>query len=402
MNKLCIEDVPLSGKRVFVRVDFNVPLDEHGNISDDVRLRATLPTINYLIDENCRIVIATHFGRPRGERNMKYSLALVRKRLERLLNKKVLFSDDCVGAKVKQMINELGPGQVLLLENVRFHKGEKENDREFARALADGCEVFVNDAFGAAHRAHASIDAITRFIPVAAAGFLMKKEIEYFERVWADPVRPVAAILGGAKVSDKIGVINNLIGRVEKVLIGGGMMFTFLKAMGYEIGHSIVENDMQDVAREIMENARQHGVKFYLPVDCVVADKVDPSAEIKIVPVQEIPEGWSGLDIGPATMRLFAEALQDARTILWNGPMGLFEMEKFSRGTTFMAHTLADSYALTIVGGGDTDVAVHKAGESPNISYISTGGGAFLQLMEGRKLPGLAALADKDQSQAGG
>jgi len=400
MNKLCIEDVPLSGKRVFVRVDFNVPLDEHGNIADDVRIRAALPTINHLVDENCRVVIASHFGRPKGERNMKYSLAPVRKRLERLLNKKVLFSDDCVGVKVKQMIHELGPGQVLLLENLRFHKGEKMNDREFAEALADDCEVYVDDAFGAAHRAHASIDAITEFIPVAAAGFLMKKEIEYFEQVWADPVRPMAAILGGAKVSDKIGVIFNLIERVEKVLIGGGMMFTFLKAMGYEIGNSIVESDMQDVAREIMEKAREHNVKFYLPVDCVVADKVDPSAEIRIVPVQEIPEGWSGLDIGPATMRLFAQALQNARTILWNGPMGLFEMEKFSRGTRFMAHTVADSYALTIVGGGDTDVAVHKAGESANISYISTGGGAFLQLMEGKELPGLAALTDKQSGEA--
>jgi phosphoglycerate kinase len=400
MNKLCIEDVPLSGKRVFVRVDFNVPLDDHGNIADDVRIRAALPTINHLVDENCRVVIASHFGRPKGERNMKYSLAPVRKRLERLLNKKVLFSDDCVGAKVKEMIHELGPGQVLLLENLRFNKGEKKNDREFARELADDCEVYVNDAFGAAHRAHASIDAITEFIPVAAAGYLMKKEIEYFDQVWADPVRPMAAILGGAKVSDKIGVVFNLIERVEKVIIGGGMMFTFLKAMGYEIGNSIVESDMQGVAREIMEKAREHNVKFYLPVDCVVADKVDPSAEIRIVPVQEIPEGWSGLDIGPATMRLFAQALQNARTILWNGPMGLFEMEKFSRGTRFMAHTVADSYALTIVGGGDTDVAVHKAGESANISYISTGGGAFLQLMEGKELPGLAALTDKQSAEA--
>ncbi|MFC1657035.1 phosphoglycerate kinase, partial [Candidatus Moduliflexota bacterium] len=247
-----------------------------------------------------------------------------------------------------------------------------------------------------AHRAHASIDAITRFIPTAVAGFLMKKEIEYFDRVMAEPVRPVAAIMGGAKVSDKIGVINNLIRKVEKVLIGGGMMFTFLKAKGYEIGNSIVENEMLGVAREIMDNARKNKVKFYLPVDCVVAEKVDAAAEIRIVPVQEIPEGWSGLDIGPATMRLFAEALQNARTILWNGPMGLFEIDSFSRGTFFMAHTVADSYALTIVGGGDTDVAVHRAGESSNISYISTGGGAFLQLMEGKELPGIAALTDRD------
>jgi len=396
MKKLTVEDVPLNGKRVFLRVDFNVPLDDRGNITDDVRIRSALPTINYLIDENCRVVVASHLGRPGGEVNMKFSMAPVRKRLERLLNKKVLFVGDCVGEKVGQAVSEMGPGQILMLENLRFHKGEKKNDEAFARELAGHCEVYVNDAFGAAHRAHASIDAITRFIPTAVAGFLMKKEIEYFDRVSADPVRPVAAIMGGAKVSDKIGVINNLIRKVEKVLIGGGMMFTFLKAKGYEIGNSIVENEMLDVAREIMDKARKNKVKFYLPVDCVVAEKVDASAEIRIVPVQEIPEGWSGLDIGPATMRLFAEALQNARTILWNGPMGLFEIDSFSRGTFFMAHTVADSYALTIVGGGDTDVAVHRAGESSNISYISTGGGAFLQLMEGKELPGIAALTDRE------
>ena len=395
MKKLSIEDVPLTGKRVFVRVDFNVPLDGQGNITDDVRIRSALPTINYLIDENCRVIVASHLGRPEGEADPKYSMAPVRKRLERLLNKKVLFSGDCVGPEVRRTIDEMGPGQVLMLENLRFHKGEKANDKEFARSLADGCEVYVNDAFGAAHRAHASLSAITKFIPVAVAGFLLKKEIEYFNRVFADPVRPLAAIMGGAKVSDKIGAINNLIRKVDKVIIGGGMMFTFLKAMGYETGNSIVETEMQDVAREIMENARKNHVKFYLPVDCVAAERVDPSAEIKIVPVQEIPPGWSGLDIGPATMRLFAEALQSARTIIWNGPMGIFEIEPFARGTFFMAHTVADSYALTIIGGGDTDVAVHQAGESSNMSYISTGGGAFLRLMEGKELPGLAALTDR-------
>ncbi len=395
MRKLALEDVPVTGKKVFVRVDFNVPLDESGNITDDVRIRAALPTINYLIDENCRIVVASHLGRPKGTKDPRFTMAPVRKRLERLLNRKVLFVGECIGEAVHKAVEEMGPGQVLLLENLRFYEGETANDEDFARELAHGCEVFVNDAFGAAHRAHASIDAITRFVPLSVAGFLMKKEIEYFERVSSSPVRPVAAILGGAKVSDKIGVINNLIGRVDKVLIGGGMMYTFLAAQGYGIGNSIVESDMQDTAREIMENARSNGVKFYLPVDCVAADRVDPAAEIKIVPVQEIPDGWHGLDIGPATMRLFAEALQNARTILWNGPMGLFEMEPFARGTFFMAHTLADSYALTIVGGGDTDVAVHRAGESSNISYISTGGGAFLKLMEGKELPGIAALSDR-------
>lgn len=395
MNKLTIDEIPLSGKRVFVRVDFNVPLDEHGNITDDVRIRAALPTINYLIDENCRVVVASHLGRPGGKRDPRYSLAPIRKRLERLLNKRVLFTDDCVGEKVERSMEELGPGQVLLLENLRFHEGETANEEAFARSLADHCEVYVNDAFGAAHRAHASIEGITRFIPVSVAGFLMKKEITYFDRIISEPVKPVAAIMGGAKVSDKIGAINNLLKRVDKVLIGGGMMFTFLKAQGHEIGNSIVEIEMLDIAREIMRNAWENGVKFYLPVDCVVAERAESNAEIKILPVQEIPTGWSGLDIGPASMRLFAEALQDARTILWNGPMGLFEVEPFARGTFFMAHTLADSYAITIVGGGDTDVAVHTAGESSNISYISTGGGAFLRLMEGMELPGLAALTDR-------
>jgi phosphoglycerate kinase len=397
MKKLCIEDVALTGKKVFVRVDFNVPLDGQGHISDDVRIRAALPTINHLIDENCRVVVASHLGRPKGAPDPRYSMAVVRKRLERLLNKRVLFVGDCRGEKVHQAIEDMGPGQVLLLENLRFYPGETENDEAFARDLANGCEAYVNDAFGAAHRAHASIEAITRFIPISLAGFLMKKEIEYFDRVMADPVRPVAAIMGGAKVSDKIGAINNLINRVDKVIIGGGMMFTFLKAQGLEIGNSIVENDMLETALEIMAYAREKGVKFYLPVDCAVAEKAETGADIKIVTVQEMPEGWLGLDIGPATMRLFATALQDARTILWNGPMGLFEMESFARGTYFMAHTLADSYALTIVGGGDTDVAVHKAGESSNISYISTGGGAFLHLMEGKVLPGLAALTDRNE-----
>jgi phosphoglycerate kinase len=327
--------------------------------------------------------------------NHKFSLKPVHKRLERLLAKEVLFAPDCVGPQVRELAGKLGPGQVLLLENVRFHKAETANDPAFAKALVEGCDAFVNDAFGAAHRAHASTAGVAAHVPVSVAGFCMKKEIEYFERVMMNPTRPVAAIMGGAKVSDKIGAITNLIDRMDKVIIGGGMMFTFLKAMGYEIGRSIVEENMVDTARGIMEHARVKGVKFYLPVDCVVADKGAPDAEIKIVPVQEIPPLWAGLDIGPATMRLFAECLQDTRTILWNGPMGLFEMEPFSRGTFYLAHTLADSYALTIIGGGDTDVAVHRAGEASNMSYSSTGGGAFLQLMEGIPLPGIEVLTEK-------
>ncbi len=395
MKKLTLEDVPLRGKQVFIRTDFNVPLDENGNIVDDVRIRAALPSINYCIDEDCRVVLGSHLNRPQGKVIPKYSLKPVRKRLERLLSKEVLFGGDCVGPEMRQLIAGMKPGQVLLLENLRFCPGENANDDKFAKALAGTCEVFVNDAFGAAHRAHASIVGIPRFVPVAVAGFLMKKEIEYFEKVSAKPVRPLAAIMGGAKVSDKIGVLNHLLKRVDKVLIGGGMMFTFLKGLGYEIGNSLVEDEMLEIGRSIMERARQNHVKFYLPVDCVVAEKVDPMSEIKILPVQEIPAGWTGLDIGPATMRLFAEALQNTRTIIWNGPMGLFEMEPFARGTYFMAHTLADSYAITIVGGGDTDVAVNRAGESSNMSYISTGGGAFLRLLEGNDLAGMAALNDR-------
>jgi len=395
ITKLTIEDVPVRDKRVFVRVDFNVPLDDNGTIVEDTRIRAALPTINHLIDEGARVVLASHLGRPKGVVTPRFSLAPVRKRLERLLAKQVLFVDDCVGPKAKEAIARLEPGQVLLLENVRFHKAETANDPEFARALAEGCDVFVNDAFGAAHRAHASTAGIAAHVPVSALGFLMRKELDYFEKVMGSPTRPVVAVMGGAKVSDKIGAIDNLVQRVDKVIIGGGMMFTFLKAMGYEIGSSIVEMDMLETARTIMTHAREKGVKFYLPVDCVVANRISPDAEIRIVPVQEIPAGWAGLDIGPATMRLFAEALQSARTIVWNGPMGLFEMEPFSRGTFFLAHTLADSYALTIVGGGDTDVAVHRAGESSNMSYISTGGGASLQLLEGKPLPGIEAITDR-------
>ena len=395
MQKMTIEDVPVKGKLVLIRVDFNVPLDENGNIVEDTRIRAALPTINHCIDEGARIIVASHLGRPKGVANHGCSLAPVRKRLERLLSKEVVLAPDCVGPEVDALVAKLVPGQVLLLENVRFHKEETANDPAFAKALAHGADVFVMDAFGTAHRAHASTAGIAAHVPVAVAGFCLKKEIDYFDKVMGSPTRPVVAIMGGAKVSDKIGVIDNLIKRMDKVVIGGGMMFTFLKAMGYEIGSSIVEMEMLDTARTIMTHAREKGVKFYLPVDCVVANRVSPDAEIRIVPVQEIPPGWAGLDIGPASMRLFAEALQDARTIMWNGPMGLFEMEPFSRGTFFLAHTVASSYALTIIGGGDTDVAVNRAGESSNMSYISTGGGASLQLLEGNPLPGIEVLNER-------
>ena len=396
MNKLTIEDVPIKGKRVFIRTDFNVPLDYDLNITDDTRIRSTLPTINYAIDEGAIVILASHLDRPEGV-DPRFSLAPVAKRLQRLLGKEVVFAPDCVGPQVQKMAARLKPGDVMLLENLRFHPGERKNDESFAKALADlGIDVFINDAFGTVHRSHASVTGITKFVKTKACGFLMKKEISYLEGAVANPARPFVAILGGAKVSGKIGVIENLGKKVDKVIIGGGMAFTFLKALGIDVGNSLVEDSMLSFAKEIKEHAVERGIKFYLPVDCVVATRVDPSAETKLVPVQEIPKGWTGLDIGPASVHLFTEALANAKTILWNGPMGVFEMDAYARGTSAVAHAVANSYALTIVGGGETAMAVHKAGESENISFISTGGGAALQLLEGKEMPGLSALPNKE------
>jgi len=396
MHKRTIEDVPVKKKRVFIRADFNVPLDENLNITDDTRIRSTLPTINYAIDEGATVILSSHLDRPGGKVIPKFSLAPVSKRLGRLLGKEVIFAPDCVGPHVEKLVAEMKPGDVMLLENLRFHPGEQNNSEDFAKALARLADVYVNDAFGAAHRNHASVTGITKFVPVCVAGFLMKREIEYLEGAVASPTRPFVAVLGGEKVSGKIGVIKNLGGKVDKVIIGGGMAFTFLKAMGHEVGDSLVEAEMLKFASEIHAKALSQGIKFYLPVDCVVATSKDPSAETKIVPVQEIPKGWIAFDIGPASVRLFTEALANAKTILWNGPMGVFEMDAYSRGTFAVAHAIANSYALTIVGGGDTDLAVHKAGESENISFVSTGGGAALQLLEGKVLPGLAVLPNKE------
>lgn len=395
LRKQTIDDVVLRGKRVIIRADFNVPLDDSLQITDDTRIRSTLPTINRVVDEGAKIILCSHLGRPKGKFDPKFSLAPVAKRLSRLLGKEVLFAPDCIGPAAEKLVAKMNPGDVLLLENLRFHPGEEKNDEAFSKALASLGDVFINDAFGAAHRAHASTVGITKFIKASAAGALLKKEIEYLEGAVENPVRPFVAILGGAKVSGKIGVIENLGKRVDKVIIGGGMAFTFLKAKGLEIGNSLVENDMLDFARGIEDHALSRGVKFYLPVDCVVAASREPGAETKIVPVQEIPKGWYGLDIGPASVKLFSEALQDAKTILWNGPMGMFEIDAFARGTLSVAHAVANAYALTIVGGGETSMAIHRAGESDSISFISTGGGAALELLEGKQLPGLAALPDR-------
>ena len=395
IRKRIIEDVQLRGKRVIIRADYNVPLDDSLQITDDTRIRSTLPTINRAVDEGAKVILCSHLGRPKGRFDPKFSLAPVAKRLQRLLGKEVIFAPDCIGAAVEGLVAKMQPGDVMLLENLRFHPEEEKNDDGFSKALASLADVYINDAFGAAHRAHASTVGITKYIPVAAAGYLLKKEIEYLEGAVENPVRPFVAILGGAKVSGKIGVIENLGKKVDKVIIGGGMAFTFLKAMGLEIGQSLVENDMLDFAKGVQDHAFSSGVKFYLPVDCVVAASREPGAETKIVPVQEIPKGWYGLDIGPASVKLFSEAVQDAKTILWNGPMGMFEIDAFARGTLAMAHSVANAYALTIVGGGETALAIHRAGESESISFISTGGGAALELLEGKTLPGLAALPNR-------
>ena len=392
-----ISEIDIKGKKLLIRVDFNVPLDAQGNITDDTRIRGVLPTINHALDENAKVIICSHCGRPKGERLAKFSLAPVAKRLTRLIHKDVLLAPDCIGPEVQALVDAMQPGDVLLLENLRFHAEEQKNDPEFAKQLASLADIYINDAFAVAHRAHASVVGVTHFFETCAAGFLLQKEMDYFHRSVSDPLRPLVAIIGGAKVSSKLGALRNLLDRVDKMIIGGAMANTFLKSMGHEVGQSKVEDDLLETARELIQKAQEKGVKFYLPVDCIVADQFDPRAETKRTTVQEVPPNWMVLDIGPATTLLFGEALENAKTIIWNGPMGAFEMDAFSRGTMAMVQALSRSHALTIVGGGDTDVAVHKAGESNNISYMSTGGGAFLMLMEGKELPGVMALEAKNR-----
>ncbi|NPV03532.1 MAG: phosphoglycerate kinase [Syntrophaceae bacterium] len=387
-----IDEMDLKGKRVLFRFDFNVPLDANQNITDDTRIRSVLPTINYALDENAKVIIASHLGRPKGKVVEKMSLAPVAKRLSRLLGKNVTLTKEVVGPEVRKTVDAMKPGDVVMLENLRFDPREEKNDDEFAKELASLADVYIDDAFGNAHRSHASNVGVTKYVKECGAGFLMKKELTYFSKALEKPARPLVAIVGGSKVSGKLEALANLIKRVNKIIIGGGMAFTFLKAQGFEVGKSIVEPELIDKAREVLENAKKLGVKVYLPVDCVIAESREADAETKIVPVQEINPQWMGLDIGPATITLFTEALSNAKTIVWNGPMGVFEIDAFSRGTSALAHSVANSYALSIVGGGDTDVAIDKAGERDNMSYISTGGGAFLELLEGKELPAVKAL----------
>jgi phosphoglycerate kinase len=387
-----IDEVEIKGKTLFIRVDFNVPLDQNRNITDDTRIRAVLPTINHCLESDAKVILASHLGRPDGKRMEEFSLAPVARRLAYRLHKKVNLAPDCIGSEVDKMKKSMKRGDVLLLENLRFHPGEEQNDADFARELMKGVDIYVDDAFAVAHRAHASVEAVTHFAPMCVAGFLMRDEVHYFHKSMEDPARPLAALIGGAKISSKLTALTNLLKHVDKMIIGGAMANTFLKAMGYDVGKSLVDDKLMKTAQELMAAALKKKVKFYLPVDCVVADRLDRRAETKIAPVQEVPSDWIIADIGPATVTLFGEALQNTKTIIWNGPMGAFEIDAFSRGTMAMVQKVADSYALTIVGGGDTDVALHKAGEVQKFSYVSTGGGAFLELMEGKKLPGIQAL----------
>ncbi|MBF0184857.1 MAG: phosphoglycerate kinase [Magnetococcales bacterium] len=393
MNKLTIDQVDLAGKRVFIRVDFNVPMTENGTIREETRITAAIPTIRRALEKGGRIILASHFGRPEGKVMPEYSLRPVAERLAQLLGQPVALAPDCVGPEVENLVNALQPGEVLLLENVRFHAGETKNSPQLADAFARLADVVVNDAFGAAHRAHASNVGIAQRVTPAVAGLLMADEINYFNRAVRQPQRPVAAILGGSKVSTKIAVIERLLAQVDQILIGGAMAFTFFKARGQAVGASLVEEEMLQVARNAEEQAKARGVQLLLPVDAVIAQSPNAS-ETQTVAIDAIPDGWMGLDIGPATVKLFQEALQSAQTIVWNGPMGVFEKAAFARGTLALAECVANCQALSVAGGGDTDAALRQAGVADRISFISTGGGAFMELLEGKELPGISVLND--------
>ena len=388
-----LKDLELAGKRVLVRVDFNVPMNDQGEITDDLRIRTVLPTLRYLVERGARVIICTHRGRPKGQRVEAFSLAPVAALTAALLGRPVPLAPDCIGPEVEVAVAALKDGDCLMLENLRFHPEEEKNDAAFSRQLAALADVYVNDAFAVSHRAHASVVGVTAHVREKAAGFLLQKEMEYFQRAIGTPQRPLIAIVGGAKVSGKLQALQNMLGRVDRMIIGGAMANTFLKSQGYDVGASKVEDDLLDTARDLLVQARAKGVKVYLPVDVIAADRFAPDAVIKQVTIQDIPENWMALDIGPASVVLFNEALADARTIVWNGPMGAFEMDAYARGTMALAHTVASSHALSVTGGGDSNAAVKQSGEAENISYMSTGGGAFLMLMEGKELPGIKALA---------
>jgi len=387
-----IRELELAGKRILVRVDFNVPMDEQGLITDDIRIRMVLPTIRYILEHQGKLILCTHMGRPKGERVEAFSLAPVAAHLSALIGREVRLAPDCIGAETRALAAALKPGEVLLLENLRFHKAETDNDAAFAEELAGMAEVYINDAFAVSHRAHASVAAVPALVQDRGAGFLLQTEMDFFRKAMAEPVRPLMAVIGGAKVSSKLGALQNMLDKVDRMIIGGAMANTFLKSQGFEVGASKTEDDLLATALDLVQTARDKGVKLYFPVDFVVADRFAADAVVKNVTAQDIPAGWMALDIGPASTICFQEALADVRTIVWNGPMGAFEMDAFARGTMAMCQAIASSHALSVVGGGDSNAAVKKSGEAGNISYMSTGGGAFLQLMEGKSLPGVDAL----------
>ena len=394
MSKKTVKDIDLKGKKVFVRCDFNVPMDENQKITDNRRIVAALPTIKYLIEQNCKVILASHLGRPKGEVKPEFSLAPVAAELSKQLGQEVLMAKDVIGESAKSLAANLQEGQVMLLENVRFHREETDNEPEFAKELASMAEVFVNDAFGTAHRAHASTEGISHYLP-SVSGFLIEKELKFLGDALNNPERPFVAILGGAKVSDKIGVIDSLLEKVDTLMIGGGMAYTFFKAQGYEVGNSLCEPDKCELALKLMEKAKNKGVKLMLPVDTKVGREFKPDTESKTVAWTEIPEGWEGFDIGEKTIEMFKNELKTAKTVVWNGPLGLFEFDQFAIGTNAIAHALAEIDATTIIGGGDSAAAVEKAGLADKMTHISTGGGASLEFLEGKKLPGIECLQDK-------
>lgn len=394
MNKKTVKDIDIKGKKVLVRCDFNVPYDENRKITDNRRIVAALPTIKYLIENNCKVILCSHLGRPKGEFKPEFSLNIVAEELSRLLGKEVKLAKDVVGEDAKALAANLQEGEVMLLENVRFEPGEEKNDEELSKAFASLAEVYVNDAFGTAHRAHSSTTGVASYLP-AVSGFLIEKELNFLGTALENPERPFIAILGGKKVSDKIGVIKALLEKVDVLMIGGAMAYTFFKSMGYEVGNSICELDKLDLAKELMNEAKEKGVKFMLPVDTKVGKEFDPNTESKTVSYTEIPAGWEGFDIGEETIKLYSEELKKAKTVVWNGPLGLFEFDQFAVGTNSIAKTLADVDAVKIIGGGDSAAAVEKAGLTEKFTHISTGGGASLEFLEGKKLPGIEALQDK-------
>ncbi|EJO1482361.1 phosphoglycerate kinase [Campylobacter jejuni] len=394
---ISIKDIDLAKKKVFIRCDFNVPQDDFLNITDDRRIRSAIPTIRYCLDNGCSVILASHLGRPK-EMSSKYSLESVAKRLARLLDKEIVMAKDVIGEDAKTKAMNLKVGEILLLENLRFEKGETKNDENLAKELASMVQVYINDAFGVCHRAHSSVEAITKFFDEKhkGAGFLLQKEIDFAENLIKRPARPFVAVVGGSKVSGKLQALTNLLPKVDKLIIGGGMAFTFLKALGYDIGNSLLEEELLEEANKILTKGKNLGVKIYLPVDVVAAPACSQDVPMKFVPAQEIPNGWMGLDIGPASVRLFKEVISDAQTIWWNGPMGVFEIDKFSKGSIKMSHYISEGHATSVVGGGDTADVVARAGDADEMTFISTGGGASLELIEGKELPGVKALRSKE------